>query len=103
MGFFKTIDEQKKDVWIHILASINYNKYKVGNFGLNMDVDYYAGGLKEAPDRLKERFDLAEKLIAKAELDGLDTKNTEVLQRLGEEVRSKMDGMHHKIWSVFKK
>jgi hypothetical protein len=102
MGFFKSIDDQKKDVWIRIIASTNYDKYRVGNFGLNMDVDYYGGGLKEAPDRLQERFDLAQKIIEKAESDGLDTNNVEVLQNLGKEVRSKMDGIHHKIWSIFK-
>lgn len=96
------IDEERAKVWSGIVSHPNADKFIIGNFGLNMDVDYYGGGLKEAPDRLKDRLDLADELIAKAESEGLDTNNVEVLQQLGKEVRSKMDGVGHKIWSMFK-
>jgi hypothetical protein len=95
----RKIDEERDKVWSRIVSHPNADRYVIAKCKLNIWDDT---GLKEAPDRLQDRFNFANELIAKAEAEGLDINNTEILQRLGKEVNIKMDGVGHKIWSIFK-
>ncbi len=96
----RKIDEERNKVWSRIVSHPNADKYVIGKFGLDIWDD---NGFKEAPDRLSDRFNLANELIAKAELEGLDTNKAEILLRLGEEVNLKMDGIGKKLFNWLKK
>jgi hypothetical protein len=78
-------NEELKNVQADVVSRDNgiASRYKIGSFGLDFwDNDY----VPESPQRILERVNLADKLIAEAETEGANINDPEILRSLAEKI-----------------